>query len=261
MIVFEADGVIGSSLVNTGAFQEEKVKEVVDFLISKYFFSPKVLIDIGANIGTHLVYGLKSGIFSRAIGVEADPKNFRLLLCNAILNGLASKSELHCVALSNKTGFLELELSEGNFGDHRIRIDNYSSNFSFGEDLRKVVKVEAITLDGLMKTCNENLKNMLIWMDTQGHEGHIFNGAKRTFSGKDKPYIVTEFWPYGLERSGGKDYYFDMLSRCKLIFDINKENWQNSSNVNISTLLDQYVHMLSNTTELNHPHTDLLLIL
>lgn len=40
----------------------------------------------------------------------------------------------------------------------------------------------------------------LIWIDTQGHEGHVFGGGENLFS-RDIP-VVSEIWPYGLKRAG-----------------------------------------------------------
>ena len=55
------------------------------------------------------------------------------------------------------------------------------------------VEAGLIALDGLG----------LVWIDAQGHEGHILTGA-RSLHGADVPVLI-EFWPYGLERAGGTE--------------------------------------------------------
>ncbi|RPJ80913.1 MAG: hypothetical protein EHM18_17695, partial [Acidobacteria bacterium] len=40
----------------------------------------------------------------------------------------------------------------------------------------------------------------LVWVDIQGHEGHFLRGAQSLLR-RGVP-IVTEFWPYAIERSG-----------------------------------------------------------
>ena len=121
MLTFEADTVIGHSLRTTGTFQEAKIQEVSQFLVRKYAFQPETFVDIGANIGTHLVFALKEAGYQEGFGIEPDVNNFRLLLCNVLLNGLEGRTSLFNLALSDDIGWAELELSTENFGDHRIR--------------------------------------------------------------------------------------------------------------------------------------------
>jgi FkbM family methyltransferase len=259
MLVFEADKVIGLSLRSSGGFQEGRVKEVVDFLREKFSFAAEVFIDVGANIGTHLIYSLKSGIFQRAFGIEPDRNNFRLLTANVQINDLAHATNLFNLALSNTYHLAELELCPANFGDHRIRVAQDENVPSFGETGREVVTVKLATFDGIFATADFDWKRSLIWMDTQGHEGFIFDGARDLFAAH-KPYVVTEFWPYGLERSGGKRLYFDFLAQCKSLYDINSSDWTSGTTVSADELEKRYGEMLAATSADHYPHTDLLCI-
>src|SRR6185295_2398318 len=50
----------------------------------------------------------------------------------------------------------------------------------------------------------------LVWIDIQGHEGQLFLGARDTLS-HGAP-LLTEFWPYGIRRSGlDRDTYADIV--------------------------------------------------
>lgn len=262
MLVYQDDQIIGRSLVASGAFQESKISEVVDYLKKEYAFNPELFIDIGANIGTHLIYALNSRLFGRAIGIEANSENFKLLQSNVLINELSEKADLFRVALSDKTGALQMELSNENYGDHRIR-PTIKSPVTLGEELeRKVVDILAVTVDEFFEQHSYSVKNALIWLDTQGHEGHIFDGAASTFyCGEPYKFIVTEFWPYGLERSGGKASFFKFISNCKKVLDINAPNWQRSNGLHPSDLEVMYDEMLIATRKDSHPHTDLLLVL
>ena len=40
----------------------------------------------------------------------------------------------------------------------------------------------------------------LVWIDVQGHEGHVLGGGSRLFS-RPMP-VVAEIWPFGLNQSG-----------------------------------------------------------
>lgn len=261
MLVYEGDSVIGASLVGAGSFQEEKIAQVTSFLNTRHAFSPKIFVDVGANIGTHTVYALKKLGIQSAICFEPEPDNFELLLLNTARNNLSDRVELNRVALSDRTGDYEMELSNTNYGDHRIKAS--ATHLSFGEENeRRCVSVPFITLDDYAAKNDADWHDALLWMDTQGHEGHVFSGGSQFFSSASSPgYVVSEFWPYGIERAVGFDKYFDFLRRCKRIYDINAMENGGFKPVTIEILKSMYHDMLSRTEKENHPHTDLLLIL
>lgn len=261
MFVYESDAVIGASLLATGGFQEQKIKDVVLFLKERHSFCPEVFVDIGANIGTHSVYALKSGLFKRGVAFEPDDDNFRLLAENLRINGISDSLHAYKKALSDRGAKIEMELSNTNYGDHRICHDPQTT-VSFGEESeRALATVECTTLDAHLREHGEQWRDCLIWMDTQGHEGQIFRGGTDFFSKcPGTVYVVTEFWPYGLERSGGKDAYFGFLEGCARIFDLGQEGWQEGEGVGLGKLQEMYREMLSRTEKEYHPHTDLLLI-
>jgi len=160
------------------------------------------IIDVGANIGLTSIPLVRSrGI--RCFAIEADPENFRLLQRNILGNGVESKvSALNVAAFSHATT-VEFELSRDNLGDHRIRNagDHGRRIDAFNETNRRVIKIPADTLDNLL---GEELPTMArpitMKIDIQGAEVQAFAGAPRLLSQLD--YLIVEFWPYGLERSG-----------------------------------------------------------
>lgn len=262
MLVYKEDQIIGRSLLETGSFQEDKITEVATFLSSLHKLQPELFVDIGANIGTHSIYCLKNKICKTAISFEPDPFNYHLLKRNTGANDLSDRSTLYQLALSDKTGEIEMELSNYNFGDHRIKPFT-TSNFSFGEETERTnVSVASITLDELANKLDLQWNKALVWIDTQGHEGNIFKGgSKFLFSNSGPHFLATEFWPYGIERAGSKQSYFEMLRACERIYDINQPGWQNSAGVSVESLITEYDNMLAHTKKEHHPHTDLLLVL
>lgn len=260
MLTFDADTIIGESLRTTGSFQEFKIGEVSQFLAKAYNFRPEIFIDIGANIGTHLVFALKEAGFREGFGVEPDTNNYRLLVCNVLLNGLEGRTSLFNIALSDDVGWAELELANGNFGDHRIRSTIGEYALSFGESERRSYKVPRTHAGRWITDVGPDLNCTLTWVDTQGHEGNIFRCFLGAQSYAPPRYLVAEFWPYGLERSGGKNSYLQYLERCDAVYDINKENWAQSSPASIDSLTAMYERMLAETTAVHYPHTDLLCI-
>ena len=155
------------------------------------------LIDIGANIGTICIPAITRGIFKNAIAIEPEPFNFKILNSNVILNNLSEKIELHNVALGDSQDeFVIFELSDINYGDHRVQGKNAVELMN--ESSRKTLKVKSTTLNHLVKGINT--ADIVIWMDVQGFEGYVLAGASDVLS-KQVP-ICIEFWPYGLKRSG-----------------------------------------------------------
>jgi FkbM family methyltransferase len=75
---------------------------------------------------------------------------------------------------------------------------------SFGEEQRATTEVPLVTLDGFLAERGIGAERIgLLWVDVQGAEFHVLNGA-RSLLEAGVP-VVMEFWPYGLRRLGGLD--------------------------------------------------------
>jgi len=259
MVVSSEDRVISRMLVERGSFEEGKVAEVLEFLARNFRFVPETFVDVGANIGTHIVSVMASGRFARGIAIEMEETNFALLQANVILNRLGAKTRLFKVALSNSCARRKIEFSEENFGDHRIRMDAVSASGNFNEEERATEEISTVTLDHLLGEGGVTLgPGTLVWMDTQGHEGHVLAGGRRTFSA-DVPCVVMEMWPYGLERSGGRELLFEFLAGCNTIYDINAEGWVESPPLSAENVREIYGRFLASSAP-HDAHTDLLCI-
>lgn len=169
------------------------------------------MIDIGANIGTTCVQAVVDGLASAAVAIEPEPGNFALLERNIRANRLQGRIEALCVALTDREGTADLELSEDNSGDHRIRIGSPTPG-SFGENERAVRPVPSTTFDALVESGRIRLaESGIVWIDVQGHDGHVLEGARSLR--ETRIPVVIEFWPYGLERSGGLERLERIIAR------------------------------------------------
>jgi FkbM family methyltransferase len=159
------------------------------------------LLDVGANIGMICIALLRHGWCARAIAFEPAPSNLRLLEHNVAQNGLADRIVRQPIALSSGDGEMELELSDYNSGDNRLRAPNGAAAGVWHEDRRATVRVPVRRLDDVLAEHPADASDVrLIWLDIQGHEGQFFEGARDTI-GRGIP-VVSEFWPYGILRSG-----------------------------------------------------------
>lgn len=187
-VVSTRDKVIGRDIYVNGQFDFEKLEKALKLLGNK--FSAKVLIDIGANIGTICIPSIKRKIFSTAIAFEPDPTNFTLLNANILLNHINDSIDTFNYAITNKDKInLRLAKSDNNLGDHRILMSK--------EVNENLINVYGYTLDSQIKYIDP--KKTLIWIDTQGHEGYILDGAKKILSMKVP--IVLEFFPQAMQNS------------------------------------------------------------
>jgi FkbM family methyltransferase len=262
MWVMPSDLVIGASLLSRGSFEEQKIDEVVSFLIHRYAFEPRQFIDVGANVGTHLVHALTSGRFREGVAFEADPLNHELLSRNASRNGLDGRSRILHVPLSDRVGLVTLELALDNLGDHRIQVGvrkraHAPEGDLYAEGLRHTVSLVAETLDNLDVELQLGIAaSTLAWIDTQGHEGHVLRGARGLISAGRLRFVVIECWPYGLERSGGRERFFEFLARSAAIHDLSRPGWQLAAGLGVDEVRDLYDAMLTPACD----HTDLLCV-
>jgi FkbM family methyltransferase len=199
------DRVVGRALFMDGGYEVRPIDEAARVL-ARRGFAPELVIDIGANIGTSTVEWLSR--FPAAVGAafEPDATNVELLWDNFSANRLLDRTVIFPVALSDRDGTVQLERSEDNFGDHRVRVGDVAG--CLGEDRREVSRVPARRFDTVVRSGELTVADrVLTHMDAQGHEGHILAAAQLLLV---HPMLV-EYWPYGLQRSGGLELFLDAL--------------------------------------------------
>ena len=204
------DPISKSLYINTG-YEFGFVNDVMKFLQdAKYFNKGEgTIVDVGANNGVISIGALTNGEVSNAIAIEPDINNFSVLTHNIKQNNLEHAFKTLNYAVSDNASILQLEISKSNLGDHRIQKPT-STRELFKESKRKVVDVKSDTLDNLLKDIDPN-NISLVWVDVQGHEGYVFQGAQKILS-YGIP-VVSEIWPYGIERSGMSQQQFcDIVS-------------------------------------------------
>ena len=255
--VMPSDTAIGASLVATGRFEEDVIEDVTTFLSERYGFIPEQFVDVGANIGTHLLHALRSGLFKTGVAFEADPVNYDLLVRNIRLAGLEDQVRAFHFPISDRTGVVTIERAPDNLGDHRVRVAESSTSEFYQESQRETISLVSETLDNLNVEFQLGFgAGTLFWLDTQGHEGHVFGGAKSLLDRGALEYVVTEFWPYGLERAGGKENFFNFISRCSAIYYLRQPDWQNAGLLSPKDLLKKYDDLIVQGIN----HTDLLCV-
>ena len=217
-VVLNSDKAISRALFIKGSFDFDKVEKVISVMSAvNKAFKLETLIDVGANIGTVCIPAVKRGLAANAIAIEPEPLNYRVLVANIFLNDLADKIKTYNLALGSKDNqTLELELSEGHSGDHRIHVANETGTASSG----KITSVKSETFDSVVPAVDRN--SCLVWMDTQGYEGIILQGAQNII--RAQVPMVVEFWPEGMKRMRSYPALKEAMLNYSEYYDLSDEH-------------------------------------
>jgi FkbM family methyltransferase len=215
------------------------------------------VLEIGANIGTETVSLLVRHGVGHVIAIEPDPENVRFLRANLAFNDVQDRVTIYEMALSDADGVVVLEHSEDNWGDHRVRVADPFGLDLHDEGLRTTSEVPARRLDSLVDGSDIDLHRIdLVWMDAQGHEGHVLAGAS-CLADAAIP-IVTEYWPYGLRRAGALDRFHALIAdRHDMIVDLREPTVAFAAD-RVADLSDRYTAKAG--ADETVPYTDLLLL-
>jgi FkbM family methyltransferase len=159
------------------------------------------LVDVGANIGTTTVCGLVAGTFGSAVAIEPAPKNLRLLKANLALNDLLDRVTVVAAAAGDAEGEAFLQLSDHNVGAHQIADEG--------------LPVRLVTIQSLAVDPDDVA---LLWMDVQGHEGHVLAGAGGLIDA-GVPYVL-EYYPNLLRKAGRWDTICETFERYEFVIDL-----------------------------------------
>jgi FkbM family methyltransferase len=247
------DRVISKIVFATGEFEFNKFETALRLLrLHTSIANVDVLVDVGANIGTVCIPAVARGLVRAAVGIEPHPVNCKLLRANIALNSVDARVIVHeCAVGASDNETLTLELSDDNWGDHRIAVTNEDGNF--GESTREKITIRSMRLDGLVTPQPD--KHMLIWMDTQGYEGFVLRGGAALLAAGVP--IVTEFWPYGMRRAGSYPLFREQLSTYRGFIDLNTADSGSEPALQPMGDLDR----LHDTLDVNErSYTDLLVV-
>ena len=252
-LLFSNDKILSRELFVRGNFDLEKLYKVMDILKNNYQIDN--IYDIGANIGSICIPAVKRGIVKKAIAIEPELENYKLLKLNIGFNNLDNKITTYNYALSFEDDkMLDLVLSTENSGDHRIKLPDTKEGMR-NEALREIVKVKCKTFDGMFS--NINPQKDLVWIDTQGYEANILLGAKKLISSGTP--IVIEFWPYGLKLNNSWDKLQDILKNFDYYYDLSEELIQKIK-INSESIKNLFSNWEEEKVNKHSLYKDLLLI-
>jgi FkbM family methyltransferase len=153
-----------------------------------------VCVDVGANIGLHTIEMSKLvGNDGRVIAFEPESHNFEILERNLTANDCGNVRPLRC-AVSDARGSAHVDLSDTNFGDHRI-----SGGASNGGG--RAQQVEVTTLDHALRELPDGSVRF-VKIDVQGHEMRVLRGMQETIRRNPDAIFMVEVSPSILPQFG-----------------------------------------------------------
>ena len=184
------DRVVGAWLMWHGGWQRTEINRAVAVLSAAGRLpADAVFIDVGANIGTHTVYALRTGHFGSAVAFEPEPQNIRLLSMNLDVNGLAHRSVVVPKAAGATTGRAVLHLHPRNKGAHAI-------GFAPSVDGVDRLDVPVVRLEDALRELGVAIGSIgLLWIDVEGYEPQVLRGLGDEVMAKAVP-IAFEFAPH-----------------------------------------------------------------
>jgi FkbM family methyltransferase len=182
------DRVVGAWLMWHGGWQRREIDTAVDILTAAGRLKPgAVFVDIGAHIGTHTVYALRTGRFARAIAFEPEPRNARLLAMNLEANKLCETAAIVAKAAGAAAGTAVLHLHPRNTGAHAIGTRPAA-------DTDASVTVPIVRVEDELAVLGVPLDEVgLVWIDVEGHEPQVLDGLTQLIA-RSAP-LAFEFTP------------------------------------------------------------------
>jgi FkbM family methyltransferase len=166
----------------------------------------RLMIDIGANIGTTSIPRVLLGDFNCVYAIEPDPLNYACLVQNIVSNGVRGLVLPDRVAIGDVDG--EVPMRTRRSGTHHL--------VTRAEDVAEdeCVAVPSLTLDTWVERMGIDLSDVaFIKTDTQGWDARVLVGAERVLARRHIAWQI-EFSPAMLQRSGTSiDDVFALLER------------------------------------------------
>ena len=165
------DRVVGAWLMWHGGWQRREIDAAVEVLLAVgRLQSGAAFIDIGAHIGTHTIYALRTGRFERAVAFEPEPRNARLLAMNLDANGVSERVVVVRKAAGAAAGTATLHLHPRNTGAHAIDVPP-------SVDGEASVAVPVVRVEDELQALGVLPETVaLIWVDVEGYEPQVLAG-------------------------------------------------------------------------------------
>lgn len=199
---------VGNKSMLNGLYEPEET-QIVKQLLS----GVDVFINVGANVGYYCCIALSQG--KNVVAFEPISLNLRYLLRNIKANNWESRIEVYPMALSNKSGAIEI------YGDgtDASLLTGWASTSE-----RHVTLVSSTTLDNALGTRFKG-QRCLILVDVEGAELLMLEGASSVINMEPKPIWLMEISIFGAHRPKGATFNPNLSSTFHVFWRNGYEAW------------------------------------
>lgn len=174
------DRVVTRELIEKGSYGLGEIDRIANFVGP----SSRILL-VGAHIGTLLVPLSKK--VDAIVGIEANPRTFRKLRLNVLMNR-CDNARIFNLAAADAAGSIEFVMNAFNTGASK-RMPIHRNEIYF-QDRTEVVRTPCARLDDLLP--HEAFD--LVFMDIEGSELLAMRGMPRILAGAR--VVISEFYPF-----------------------------------------------------------------
>jgi FkbM family methyltransferase len=176
-----SDDYIGSDVFLLGRYENSQILALRRFLGDRH--RDGVLLDVGANIGNHVV--ALADLFARVVAVEPNPEVHAALRLNILANGLGSRVDALAVGLSDEAAELPFSIEPGNLGG--------SGFLDAGGDGPAAAVLQVVRGDdALAEHLGAGERLALVKIDVEGLEPRVIDGLSSTIAAH-QPILAFEF--------------------------------------------------------------------
>jgi FkbM family methyltransferase len=181
-------------------------------LFAKYLHGDMTLVDIGANLGLYTaisMHHLDAG--GRIVAFEPFPQTYEILQKNVAANHNNGRArprvDTFNLAATPEPSRTDLRLNPENRADNRLYHGTYHGKLEEWDTL----PIEGRPVDDVLAELGIDEVNF-VKIDIQGYEQKAISGFQKTLARSQNVIILSEFWPKGLQESGGSAHaYLQML--------------------------------------------------
>jgi FkbM family methyltransferase len=212
------DRVLTPQHIAHGLRDANEFAEIIQVVKNNGYDVSGTIVEIGGNIGTTTVAAARLPGVERIFTFEPDPSNYEYLETNVAINHLQNKVVPMQCAVGSEIGSVFLQRSDRNRGAHQVLASGDGNSGT-------TVEVPCTTIDQFIIDKQLEDEVRFIWIDVQGYEGFVLEGAKNLL-GKKKVAFVVELWPHGLRECGSIDAYRRVIKEsfdCFIDLNTNKK--------------------------------------
>jgi FkbM family methyltransferase len=165
-------------------------KEPVTLEWIAQFGRGEVLVDVGANVGMYTIWAARTR-GARVYAFEPESLNYALLNRNIVANGLGSQVIAFCAAMSDRSGFGELHLSQFMAGGSCHSLDEKLDPYHRPSRPVYTQGCVSASLDELVRA-GKVPPPQYIKIDVDGFEPKVIQGAAHTIRGDSVRSLLIE---------------------------------------------------------------------